>query len=59
MAAAARKSAPKVDDPATPDVDESLEQDDEQETDYFRAGGHILTEQGWVPEMLDVDGSEA
>jgi len=54
--AAARKTG-KPDDPATPDVDESLEP--ETTTDYTRAGGHILTEQGWVPEMLDLDGSEA
>lgn len=51
---AARK--PKVDDPATPDVDESQLPDDpasdpETTTDYTRrAGGYVLTDRGWVIE---------
>lgn len=60
MAAATRKTG-KPDDPTTPDVDESVEEvpEAEPETDYYRAGGHILTERGWVPEFLDVDGTDA
>lgn len=51
---AARK--PRVDDPATPDIDESQLPDNaaaepETTTDYTRrAGGYVLTEQGWVRE---------